>query len=109
MTLEPTTKAAPHPDVLCTVLETGEAVLLHVRTSIYYSLNETGLRIWSSMVEGLTLDEIGTRLASEFDVSRVRARRSVLRLARTLLDEELIRLQQGGGPPRGAAGPDLHA
>jgi hypothetical protein len=36
----------PHPEVVDTVLEDGETVLLHLERTTYYSLNPTGTQIW---------------------------------------------------------------
>lgn len=41
---------APHPSVVCTVLDDG-GVLLHLDTKYYYSLNGTGVLVWS-LIEG---------------------------------------------------------
>ncbi len=41
----------PHPSVVCTVIEDG-GVLLHLETKFYYSLNRTGLAVWSLVESG---------------------------------------------------------
>lgn len=41
----------PHASVVCTVIEDG-AVLLHLDTKFYYSLNRTGLAVWSLLESG---------------------------------------------------------
>ena len=41
----------PHPSVVCTVIEDG-GVLLHLDTKFYYSLNRTGLAVWSLLEAG---------------------------------------------------------
>ena len=83
------TKAAPDPDVLSTRLMSGETVLLHLGTSNYFSLNETGSQIWHLMSEGSTLGEISRELESEFDVAPERAQQSVMNLAGELICEKL--------------------
>jgi hypothetical protein len=42
---------APHPSVVCTVLDNG-GVLLHLDTKYYYSLNATGMLVWSLLESG---------------------------------------------------------
>jgi hypothetical protein len=42
---------APHPSVVCTVLDEG-GVLLHLDTKYYYSLNRTGMAVWSALEAG---------------------------------------------------------
>jgi hypothetical protein len=45
----------PHPEVVYTVLEDGETVLLHLESSTYYSLNRTGTHIWQGLKQQRTL------------------------------------------------------
>ena len=89
------TKAAPDPDVLCTTLKSGEAVLLHLGTKTYFSLNETGSQIWHFMSEGSTLGEISRKLESEFDVAPERAQQSVMTLTDELVREKLAHVVPG--------------
>jgi hypothetical protein len=85
-------KAIPDPDVVITELENKEAVLLHLGTKHYFTLNETGLRIWQMLGEGLTFGEISGRLIEEFDVSPAKAQESVLKLIGELNAEKLIKV-----------------
>ncbi len=87
-------RASAHPDVISTTLKTGESVLLHIGTKTYFSLNETGSRIWNLMSDGLTLGEISQRLESEFDVSMERAQESVVALAQELVKEQLVHVSK---------------
>ncbi len=85
-------KIKPDPDVVITELEGKEAVLLHLETKMYFTLNETGLRIWQMLSNGLTPGEIIERFLSEFDLSPEKARESVLRLVNELIDEKLVKV-----------------
>ena len=85
------TKATPDLDVLSTELQNGEAVLLHLGTKTYYSLNDTGLRIWQLLSKGLTLNEISQELEAEFDVTLKQAQDCVFDLTNQLVAEELVR------------------
>ncbi len=83
----------PDPEVVITELEEDkEAVLLHLGTKAYFTLNETGLRIWQMMNSDITLMEISERLQNEFDVSAEKARESVLNLIGELVHEKLVRV-----------------
>ena len=86
------TKATPDPDALCTTLKNKEAVLLHLGTKTYYSLNETGAYIWTMMSKGLTLGEIIRDIEAEFDVTADKAQESVIDLASQLAAAELVHL-----------------
>jgi hypothetical protein len=88
--IDPEQKATPDPDVVITELENQEAVLLHLRTKHYFTLNATGLRIWQLLVEGLSFNAISERLSEEFDVTPAKAQESVLKLISELDAEKLI-------------------
>jgi len=79
----------PHSQVVDTKLDEGEVVLLHLESKTYYSLNLTGERIWESLKQGLTLNEISRRLQEEFDVDAERADRSVVDLVSELCEQRL--------------------
>ncbi len=83
----------PDPEVVITELEEDkEAVLLHLETKAYFTLNETGLCIWKMLNRDLTLGEISKKLEEEFDVSPENARKSVLNLIREIIHEKLVRV-----------------
>jgi hypothetical protein len=89
-------KVKPDTDVVVTELEEGrEAVLLHLGTKAYFTLNETGLRIWELLGHDLTLEDIGTKLQEEFDVSPAKAKESVLALIGELVREKLVEVVDG--------------
>ena len=87
--LQEQTKATPNSEVIVTELD-GEAVLLHLGTKMYYSLNPTGLQIWKWMEQDLALDEIGTRLQQQYELEPERARQCVLNLVNELRGEQLV-------------------
>jgi Coenzyme PQQ synthesis protein D (PqqD) len=83
-------KLRPHSQVVDTTLDEGEAVLLHLDSKIYYSLNLTGERIWRGLKEGQTLKEISQHLAEDFEVDTETADRSVLELVNELIQQKLV-------------------
>jgi hypothetical protein len=58
-------------------------VLVDLRTNAIFELNDTGMRVWELVVEGLDLDGMAARLADEFDVSAADG----LAACRRLVDE----------------------
>ena len=80
--------AIPH-DVACAQVEDG-AVLLHMGTKRYFSLNETGAEIWRLIEEDVSLDDIPRRLSERFDVAPDEARRAVAELIAELIAAELL-------------------
>ena len=77
------------PDALSASLSDG-AVLLHLYTKRYFSLNETGSRIWSLLEQQATDDEIVDALVREYDVEKPEATRTVNQLLGDLVAERLI-------------------
>ena len=80
----------PHPEVVDTVLDTGDTVLLQLESKTYYSLNGTGTQIWDGLKQGLALQEVSRRLQARFEVEPERADRSVLALVDDLLQHQLV-------------------
>jgi len=87
--LSPDTHVTPHPQVLTTPVR-REIVLLSMVTSHYYTLNESGARVWRDLQAGLSLGEISQRLETQYDVSSAQAQQSVLNLIYALAAEQLV-------------------
>ncbi len=77
------------PDALSASLSDG-AVLLQLYTKRYFSLNDTGSRIWSLLEQHASEDEIVETLVREYDVETPEATLAVRRLLDDLLAERLI-------------------
>ena len=77
-------------DVFCTEQDDGSLILLHLGTQCYYSLNETGTRVWRLIGEGLALNEVSRELEAQFDVSFEQAQECVVALANELVSEKLL-------------------
>ncbi|MGH7647580.1 MAG: PqqD family protein [Gemmatimonadaceae bacterium] len=76
-------------DALAASLSDG-AVLLHLYTKRYFSLNDTGSRIWALLEQQSSDDEIVNTLVREYDVKLPDAQQAVHRLLEDLLAEHLI-------------------
>jgi len=85
-------KVEPDTDVVITELEGNEAVLLHLETKMYFTLNETGLCIWQMLSGGLANGEISEKIQEEFDVTPEKAKESVLNLIHELITEKLVKV-----------------
>ncbi len=77
------------PDAVCATLEDG-AVVLHLRTKRYYSMNETGALVWRQLAERAAPKEIVGALVAAYDVARPEAEASVGQLIEELIAEDLI-------------------
>jgi hypothetical protein len=88
-------RVRPHPEVVDTVLEDGETVLLHLESTTYYSLNPTGTQIWQGLKQGLPLREVSQRLQALFAVEADHADRSVLTFVHELGQHQLMLSAEG--------------
>lgn len=86
------TKVIPHPEVITTVLDNQETVLLHLHTQQYYTLNETGSRIWAALAQAQALGQIGEALKARYDLTLAQAHQHVLDLVTALADEQLVQV-----------------
>lgn len=80
----------PHPDVISTQLDEEEAVLLSLETQRYYSLNETGSRIWDLLSGGRSVEEIAEAITEEWDTTYDEARHYVEEFLEELSEEGLV-------------------
>jgi hypothetical protein len=83
------TRYRPTPDALFATLSDG-AVVLDIQTKQYFSLNETGARVWALIREGREVEEIIRTLLEEYDVTREEAEEAVTSLVDSLAKEKLI-------------------
>ena len=76
-------------DTLSASLSDG-AVLLHLYTKRYFSLNDAGSRIWALLEQQYSEEEITDALVGEYEVDVIEAQRAVHSLLQDLLTERLI-------------------
>ena len=80
------------PDAACAAVDDG-AVVLHMGTRRYFSLNETGAAIWRLLEDDVALGDIPARLGELYDVDPAAATGAVDRLLGELAAEDLITLE----------------
>jgi len=78
-----------HPEVVYTDLEEG-AVLLHLETRFYYSVNEAGQAIWRLLDSTGSSEKLIQGLMAEYEVEEKRATDSVSRFLQELESEQLV-------------------
>jgi hypothetical protein len=81
------------PDAAFAAVEDG-AVVLHMGTKRYYSLNETGTFVWRRLEHGIARAEIVAQVVDEYDVGIAEAEMAVARLLEELVQETLIRIAE---------------
>jgi len=76
-------------DALAATLADG-AVLLNLRTKRYYSLNETGTRVWQLLIAGRNEEEIVAAMTNEYAVAAAVARQEIAEVIEALRAHELV-------------------
>jgi hypothetical protein len=74
-----------------------EAVLLNIRSGVYFGLDTVGTRIWNLLVQGNPLSAIVNALEQEFDVTRETLVRDVPEFVDILTAKELVRIDAPEG------------
>lgn len=59
----------PHASIVFTRLDATEAVLLHLDTQRYYSLNETGAHLWELLDGGRSPADLAQALHHAYDIT----------------------------------------
>lgn len=77
------------PDAAFAAVEDG-AVVLHMGTKRYYSLNETGMFVWCRLEDGIACAEIVAQVVDEYEVGIAEAEIAVARLLDELVQESLL-------------------
>lgn len=68
----------------------GEALVIHLSSGDYYSLDSVGSRIWESIDGTRTVGDLADLIVDEYDVDRDQVVADVLRLVEQLADEGLL-------------------
>ena len=68
----------------------GEAVILNLKSGVYYGLNEVGARIWQLLQEPRTVAAIRDTLLEEYEVDRDSCDRDLVAVLQELATAELI-------------------
>jgi len=81
----------PSSEVVSTKIDDDECVLLSLDTQQYYSLNETGSRIWELLSEGYGPEAIASAITNEWTTTPEDALTHVQSFLRKLCDEGLVK------------------
>jgi Coenzyme PQQ synthesis protein D (PqqD) len=76
----------------------GEAVILSLRTSMYYGLNPVGAQIWALLGTPVRVADICDKIAQEYDVEVDRCERDVLSVLGQLAGRGLIEIRDATNP-----------
>jgi len=67
-----------------------EAILIHLQTGVYYSLNEVGTVFWNLMDGARTIADCADNIAAEYAAPREEVLQDLLELAGELAAEDLV-------------------
>lgn len=86
-----TLKTLEIPSHVTGTLVEGDYILADLHLGRYFALDSVGSVVWSSIVEGRSVDEAIDRVSEEFNVSLVRARQDILDFLSQLQAQGLLR------------------
>ena len=76
-------------DVLFQELQ-GEAVLLNLKSGVYFGLDPVGTRIWQLFAEHEVLSEVAQAVVTEYDVAEDKCSEDLLKLVEDLEKQDLV-------------------
>ena len=79
-------------DVLFQELQ-GDAVLLDLKTGVYFGLDKVGTRIWTLLGENKVISAVVDAMTQQFDVSPERCTEDILALVLKLHEQGLIEIE----------------
>ena len=79
----------PNKQIVSTIFDDGDGVLVDLETKRYYQLNETAMMVWDGLENGKTVTEIAGKFTSAFDVEQDHAVKSVERILEKFQSLEL--------------------
>lgn len=79
-------------DQVCSDLA-GEAVILNLKSGVYYGLNRVGASIWNLLQEPKTVNEIRDAMLAKYEVEPEQCTRDLLALLQELEGEGLIEVR----------------
>ncbi|HEX6924463.1 MAG TPA: PqqD family protein [Longimicrobiaceae bacterium] len=86
----------PSPEVVFTRVSDTEGILLSIETKRYYSLNETGMRIWEALERSGDVATAVEALVAEYEVTSEAAAALVAEFVALLREEGLVGRRQPG-------------
>jgi hypothetical protein len=76
----------------------GEAVILSLRTGMYYGLDRVGARIWALLGAPMRVRDICDAIVGAYEVDPDRCERDVVAFLQQLVTRELIDIEDGTAP-----------
>lgn len=71
----------------------GESVILHLKSGVYYGLNDIGAQIWNLIQQPKTVSELRDAILQEYEVEPDQCESDILALLQDLAAAELIEVK----------------
>lgn len=78
-----------------------ECILLHLKSGIYYTLNEGGRLLWESLDGKKRLTEIQEIIMDQYEVDAETVKQDITEIVKDLIQENLVEYEKNGriNPP----------
>lgn len=83
----------PRRQIVSTLFDDGDGVLVDLNTKRYYQLNESAMMVWTGLERGHAIPEIVNEITFKFEVSADHAVESVERILRDFQANNLLRAE----------------
>jgi hypothetical protein len=83
----------PRKQIVSTLFDDGDGVLVDLNTKRYYQLNESAMMVWTALEKGHAIPEIVSEITFTFEVSPEHAVESVERILRDFQANNLLRAE----------------
>jgi len=80
----------PRKQIVSTLFDDGDGVLVDLNTKRYYQLNESAMMVWTGLEKGYAIPEIVSEITFTFEVSPEHAVDSVERILRDFQANNLL-------------------
>ena len=90
--VSPASRVKVSEDVLFQELQ-GDAVLLDLKTGVYFGLDKVGTRIWHLLGEQPTVSGVISTMTQEYDVAEDRCSQDVVDLVGRLQEQGLLTIE----------------
>ncbi|MCB0253970.1 MAG: PqqD family protein [Caldilineae bacterium] len=91
--LVPDSVATKDPSQIISRTVDDEALIIHLTSGSYYSLNAVGTRVWESIDGTRTVEDIAKIIQTEFDADFDRIETEVISLVTDLAQEGLVQIK----------------
>lgn len=82
-----------NPDLISSEID-GEVVMMSIEDGSYFAIGGVGGRVWELLNSPVSIEEIVTKLTTEFDIDEQSCRRDVVNFIQSLLKDGVVREAQ---------------